>query len=173
MSTHQPFQPWQRCALAFLVLLVAPGPSQAWERAPETTCYSYYLPDLETYGSLDEALKEPLEVERLELRGHDLSAVPSEIVRLENLKVLILSNNRLTELPPELSRLSQLQALSLGSNQIQRWPSVVGELSQLRALSLDSNGLEALGPEIGRLQHLRALGLSNNSLRGLVSGAGG
>ena len=45
------------------------------------------------YQSLEEALKEPAKVVRLNLKGRALKAVPPEVLNLPNLQALILWNN--------------------------------------------------------------------------------
>src|SRR4051812_46486990 len=60
---------------------------------------SIRLDTLSGFTSLEEALKHPEEVIKLELRKKKLKAFPPEIFQFTNLQYLDLSKNNITEIP--------------------------------------------------------------------------
>jgi internalin A len=101
-----------------------------------------------------------------------LTALPSEISQLTDLRTLRLDGNRLTALPSEIGQLTSLQMLRLDGNELTALPSEIGQLTGLRTLRLDGNDLTALPSEIGQLTSLQILRLSGNRLTALPSEIG-
>ena len=116
-----------------------------------------------TRATLDRAGR----VVRLNLRGNQLQALPSEIGQLSSLTSLSLRGNQLQALPPEIGQLSNLTELNLVENQLQALPPEIGQLSNLTELNLWGNQLQALPPEIGQLSSLTSLSLGGNQLQAL------
>ena len=92
-------------------------------------------PDENRYTSLDEALKNPARVRRLDLSGKQLDKLPASIGRLTNLVELSLSDNKLTALPPEMGRLTKLTSLAANDNKLKSLPAEIGTLVHLDSLS--------------------------------------
>ncbi|MFI5333759.1 MAG: leucine-rich repeat domain-containing protein [Chlamydiales bacterium] len=74
---------------------------------------------------------------QLNLQGHHLDSLPSEICALSKLRLLNLSNNRLKALPQKFSELRQLRHLMLNGNKFSSPPTVVANLPRLRLLTVD------------------------------------
>jgi hypothetical protein len=91
------------------------------------------------YTSLDEALKEPLNVVRLNLSFNGLSDVPADIARCKNLQSLNLSNNGLAELPESIAHLEMLQYLSVSTNGLKKLPQALQKLKHLKTLDVSQN----------------------------------
>ena len=108
-------------------------------------------------------------LQRLSLSQINLRQLPSEIVHLTQLKSLDLSQNDLTYLPSEVSQLTQLEALDLSQNNLKQLPSEIVQLEQLRLLGLSQNKLSQLLPTVGQLSQLQILFLSENYLDQLPS----
>ena len=64
------------------------------------------------YTSIDDALKNPENVYRLNLEGQDLTVFPKTIGILKNLVELDLDGNILAEIPDEIGQLKNLEILS-------------------------------------------------------------
>ena len=89
------------------------------------------------YYSLEEALKDPLKVYRLDLALLKLTAIPPEIGKLENLVCLDLGFNRIATLPQEISKLKHLEYLNLiGTRYMAKLPAIVATLPSLKVLDL-------------------------------------
>lgn len=70
-----------------------------------------------------------------------------------------MSNNELTELPSDIDKLVNLEVLVLSTNQLKKLPSQIGSLRKLRELDLEENELECIPSDIGMLR----IKLSNKS----------
>ncbi len=143
------------------------------------------------YTSIEEALKEPEKVIRLNLSNQSLAEFPKGLSKFKNLEYLSLRNDHLTSLSPEISSLKKLKVLDLGGNDFSILPKafaklqnleelyldndknldvrrdieILGKLPKLKILHLDNDGIETLPPNIKKLSHLETLSLSNNLLR--------
>lgn len=125
---------------------------------------SLTLDTIQAYTSLEEALKNPDKVIKLELRKKKLKNFPKEIFQFKNLQYLDLSKNNIKEIPEEIEQLGSLQYLSLSKNKIESVPKQIGELTHLYFLNLNQNDLSALPPQIGKLSKLRNLDLWSNNI---------
>jgi internalin A len=103
----------------------------------------------------------------LDLSENQLASLPPEIARLTNLTFLVLSYNRLAALPPEITKLTTLMSLDLGYNQLKDLPQEITRLTNLTVLALRNNQLTGLPQEITRLTNLTYLDLSINQLTDL------
>lgn len=93
-----------------------------------------------------------------------LKAIPKEIGKLKELKVLDLSNNELTEIPKELCDLKNLKILDLKNNKLKQLPIEVALLKNLETLLLTNNSLEEIPVELINLPRLTTLDLKGNPL---------
>ena len=104
---------------------------------------------------------------RLDLRGCGLSAMPPEVLALEDtLEVLDLSGNALSTLPDGLSRLSRLHTLFASANRFTSLPEVLGRLPALDTLGLKANQLTEVPPS-ALAPSLRWLILTDNRITAL------
>ncbi len=151
------------------------------------------------YTNLQEALKKPKEVYKLDLSGKyqvrkstledaktifieledlnidirlSLTELPSGVGNLTELRELDVNTNLLGKLPNEIGRLRKIQILSLSYNELKRIPYSIGNLTKLEQLRLDNNKLIQLPTEIRMLVNLKLLDLYNNKLNNIPSGIG-
>jgi hypothetical protein len=122
------------------------------------------LENMNGFTSLEEALKNPDAVIKLDLQNNGMRALPPEIGRFRNLQYLNVSRNQLSELPREIGNLSRLQVLNASGNQIDVIPAELRRLQNLKQLNLATNLLKKLPPEIGNLPKLEFLDASENRL---------
>lgn len=122
------------------------------------------LENMNGFTSLEEALKNPDAVVKLDLQNNGMKALPPEIGRFRNLQYLNVSLNQLSELPREIGNLSRLQVLNASGNQIDVVPQELRKLQNLKQLNLATNLLKKLPPEIGSLTKLEFLDASENRL---------
>jgi len=122
------------------------------------------LDTLKTYTSLEEALKAPLEVYKLDLSKQKLTEFPTQIYAFKNLNVLHLNKNKLTLIPNEIKQLKYLQKISINKNKLEEWPTGFVYLEHLRELSMNRNYLSAIPANINRNKNLERLDLWSNDL---------
>jgi Leucine-rich repeat (LRR) protein len=125
---------------------------------------SILLKNTPTFTSIEEALKKPEEVIKLDLRRQKLKSIPPEVFTLTNLKYLELSKNKITEIPAEINKLTQLEYLNISDNKLISLHSEIGKLTKLKYLNIGENDIYSLPPEIGNLQNLILLDAWNNNL---------
>lgn len=116
------------------------------------------------YESLEEALKEPEKVYRLNLSQRNLTSVPPEIAQLKNLRVLSLFGNELSELPDAIAQLQNLESLDLGRNQFTKVPPQVLKLKKLKVLYLSANQIRELPPGFYKMTSLLLFDIAGNQI---------
>nr|XP_039267787.1 leucine-rich repeat protein SHOC-2-like [Styela clava] len=101
----------------------------------------------------------------LNVSHRGLTFLPQNFNEIENLKILLLNDNRLVLPPVELLSLcSCLEELVLDNNNFTLLPSGIGKFKALTILSANHTSLGALNPEIGELISLKELWLNDCSL---------
>lgn len=91
------------------------------------------------FTSLEEALKDPAKVYRLDLSHNGLAEFPMEIVKFTNLQSLNLSNNGIERVPAEIGGLKKLQKLNLSTNGLKKLPAEIASLKHLKMLDVSQN----------------------------------
>jgi len=125
---------------------------------------SLTLDTLNSFTSIEEALKQPDKVIKLELRKKKLKVFPPEIFQFKNLQYLDISKNNLTEIPDSIELLTQLQYLDISKNKLQVFSAKIGKLENLFYLNLNNNEFSAIPVTIGNLIKLRSFDLWSNNL---------
>ena len=118
----------------------------------------------EEYTSLNEALKDPDNVYKLNLRKQKLKEFPMGILKLKNLRELNLNKNKIKIIPEEIYKLKNLRYLNLARNKITSIPVEFFKLVNLKVLIINENDIEVIPPQIDRLQNLEILDLWGNNL---------
>jgi len=116
------------------------------------------------YTDLDEALKDPLSVIRLNLRKKKYKSFPKEILQLKNLQYLDISKNSIKELPDSITVLKDLQYLIASRTGLEMLPKTLGGLKNLRHLNLNQNEISVLPYSFGDLENLEIADLWSNNL---------
>ena len=104
-----------------------------------------------------------------------ITSIPSNIVKLVNLRFLHLAGNNIEKLPTSIKKLPKLSVLDLRENQISVLQNALfgdGFFKTLTALDLSFNHISELPPSFGKLR-VRRLNLSNNQLETLPTSFGG
>lgn len=130
------------------------------------------LENMQGVTSIEEGLKNPDAVVKLDLQNNGMKKLPPEIGRFRNLQYLNVSRNQLSELPREISNLTRLQVLNASGNQIDILPPELSRLQSLKQLNLATNLLKKLPPEIGKLTRLEFLDASENRLSQIPAALG-
>lgn len=134
--------------ILFLGFLLFLPNFEIWASTTDTT---------KIYTSLEEALKEPLSVKKLQLKKQKLKEFPTEILQLENLEYLDLSNNKISEIPKGIGSLKHLRTLKLHKNAFLTFPEVLTNLDSLENLDLSRNPIDEVPEPISNLQNLKEL----------------
>ncbi|XP_050466544.1 leucine-rich repeat protein 1 [Cataglyphis hispanica] len=121
----------------------------------------------------------PRMTEQLVLSGLDRKSFDRQILTLQSLRFLDLSNNKISFLPKELGTLPHLQALDLSYNNLGKsvqskwaWLEQIALRSNLNFLNLSNNLLTKLPTQIGWLKALKELKIRDNMLRQLPQNIG-
>lgn len=114
--------------------------------------------------SIEEGLKNPDAVIKLELRKQKLNDFPMEILQFKNLQYLDLSKNRIKEIPEAIDTLKYLQVFIMSKNKLEYLPKEIGNLSNLKYLNLNQNELYSLPAQMGKLDQLISLDLWSNNI---------
>lgn len=125
---------------------------------------SLTLDTLTAFTSIDEAMKHPEKVIKLELRKKKLKKFPAEIFKFTNLQYLDLSKNDIEDIPSEIGQLKDLQYFAISRNGLQEFPTQIGGLSNLYYLKANNNNLTSLPAEIGKLEKLKNFDLWSNDI---------
>lgn len=107
------------------------------------------------------------QAEELDLSNLDLTALPSSIGKLTDLKRLNLSKNNLQALPSAIGQLKKLEYLNLWSNSLLTLPEEVGQLKALIEIDLEDNYFAEIPKSLFQLTQLRILDIEHNGLTGL------
>lgn len=143
------------------------------------------------YVSLDEALKNPENVYRIDLSNQNLQVADSIWSKFTNLQYLSLKNDHLKEIPEGIGYLQNLKVLDLSGNDFKVLPStfsnliklqelflndekyfkfkknipVLSTIPNLKSLHIENDGLKSLPKDIYKLSHLESLYLNDNKFR--------
>jgi len=116
------------------------------------------------YKKLDEALKAPEQVYRLDLTKCKVLSSFKEYKQFVNLQELTIKRKKLDSIPDGVFDLVNLQMLNLTKNRISKLDTRIGEMVNLRELKLGDNLIPSLPKEIKNLQDLKNLELWANEI---------
>ncbi|XP_019626356.1 PREDICTED: leucine-rich repeat-containing protein 27-like [Branchiostoma belcheri] len=106
-----------------------------------------------------------LGADTLDLSRRQLTSIPDEIFRLQDLEYLYLEGNYLSEIPDYFfTYLPNLKWLDLRRNRLKHLPATVGSHRCLKTLLLEGNELTSLPLELGQVMTLKGLNLRDNPL---------
>lgn len=125
---------------------------------------SLTLDTVTAFTNLEDALKTPDKVIKLELKRKKYKTFPKEILAFKNLQYLNLSKNSIRQLPEELGQLKNLQYLNISKNGLEELPPEIGELTNLYYLNANQNDLNSIPPQIGNLKKLKNMDLWSNNI---------
>lgn len=104
-----------------------------------------------------------VESNSLDLSSQNLQKLPQSALSDTSLELLDISDNELTgALPSEIGKLKNLRVLDASNNEMTGVPAEVGQLTNLEVLNLSNNKLTGLPYELGNLKNLNTLNLSGN-----------
>ena len=88
-----------------------------------------------------------------------------DLTVMQQLVSLKVANNKLKEIPTNIVKLNNLRVLDLSSNYFTEFPALICELTNLADLDLSFNMIEELPERIGNLTALSRLIITNNKLK--------
>ncbi|MEZ5009225.1 MAG: hypothetical protein R2753_13825 [Chitinophagales bacterium] len=123
------------------------------------------------YDNLEEALKNPEEVFRLNLSDQNLTMLPDNIWdKFKNLQYLSLRNDHLKEIPSGIGSLKNLEVLDLSNNDFKILPQSFSMLENLREIYLNEErnmDVEQSLDVIKDLPNLKIIHLENDNLESI------
>ncbi len=143
------------------------------------------------YTNVEEALKNPEKVYRLNLGNQKISLTDNDWSKFINLEYLSLQNDHLTEIPLAITNLKTLKILDISGNDFKTLPiefeklvnleelylnnekninlpktlAVLAQLPNLKTLHLENDNLSKLPAEILAFKNLENLYLNHNKLK--------
>lgn len=121
----------------------------------------------------------PRKVMELHLAGLERKSFDRNILKLQHLRVLNLSDNHITSLPKDLGTLPNLQELNLAQNLLFKcpktkwiWMEQLSVSKHLKLLDLSSNQLKEVPYQLGKLSALVTLRLNTNLIEFLPQSLG-
>lgn len=111
-------------------------------------------------------------LEKLNVQGNQLKALPAQLSKLRKLKTLDARNNQISDVHGNIGALSKLETLKLTKNNLSKLPASLWRLPNLKALHMSLNYLDTLPEDVRRLKKLEYLGLQANELTGLPQSIG-
>ncbi|RMG33574.1 MAG: hypothetical protein D6732_11955 [Methanobacteriota archaeon] len=106
----------------------------------------------------------PLSVEEIDLSWNDLKEIPSDVLKLENLRVLDLHSNNIASLPEKLASQKGLYFLDLSDNSLEGDLEILASFANLEFLLLKGNKIKEFPTSICHLKWLQKLDLSYNEI---------
>ncbi|XP_015109989.1 leucine-rich repeat-containing protein 7 [Diachasma alloeum] len=117
-------------------------------------------------------VRNPVELEELEMRNLDLPFVPKGIGKFKGLKRIDLGGNDLSWLSKEFCGLDKLETLIVDRNSLVEFPQDIGKLRNLKELRASENHLGSLPGSFGELKSLEILDLYDNNFSELPPALG-
>ena len=120
------------------------------------------------FNSLDEALKNPSKVYRLNLSNQKNTLSDSLWARFTNLEYLSLKNDHLKRIPAGIGLLKNLKVLDLSGNDFEILPLSFGKLKNLQELYLNDDKNFQFNKSIqilSKLPNLKSLHVDNDNLK--------
>lgn len=128
------------------------------------------LSDMEGISRLiveDDGRKIPItEVKNLHvfLNKNQISSIPDEIRKLDQVVFLYFEYNRLHDLPEALQDMDDLVGMYFTANEFNQIPPFVFQMRRLKKLQFSKNQIRVLPPEIGNLSELRHFNIAGNRI---------
>lgn len=116
------------------------------------------------YIALEDAMRHPTKVYKLNLSRMKLKTIPKEIYAFVNLQQLDLSYNEITEVQREIGILKNLQKLDLTHNKITELPATISLFRNLEEFLIGSNQLKTIPLGVAQLKKLLLLEVEENKI---------
>lgn len=96
-----------------------------------------------------------------------LSIIPNELLELNQIEFIDLSNNAISELPDDFFRLTNLKNINLSCNVFAEIPDVLSQMPKIDCLNLCNNPINVFPYWLCKMQALKSLSLGFNGTRDL------
>lgn len=114
--------------------------------------------------ALPSSLADLPRLKAISLKSNEFKVFPEVLLQITRLTELILSENQLKVLPDGISSLRHLKVLELSdNNELTALPNGFCDLTALTRLKAENCGLESLPEDFGELSALQELDISHNS----------
>lgn len=120
---------------------------------------------IEDENGLNEIIYRIYSLNFLEVSKTSLSVLSMKIKDLENLRALMLYDNKLKQIPKEIGLLKKLKTLDLSNNQIENLPTEISQLTELQSLNIINNKISNLPKDLSKWSNLIVIKFSHNKFR--------
>ncbi|MGE5355097.1 MAG: COR domain-containing protein [Deltaproteobacteria bacterium] len=104
-------------------------------------------------------------IESIVLRNQNLYNIPQHVFSNSEIKYLDLSNNNITILPPEISKLNNLEFLYLNNNQLKNLPLELFGLKSLKVLEIRNNNIKELPDLFSSFENIETFNCQSNPIQ--------
>eukprot|EP00961_Rhodomonas_salina_P237192 3205934-Rhodomonas_salina.1 len=105
---------------------------------------------------------------KADLAGFDLETIPPQVLEMQSIEALDLSDNTLDKLPPSIVTFTGLMKLKLdGNKELRDLPKTMRAMTSLKEFSIGGNEVKSMPEEIFRLTNLTKLRFADNLLEGI------
>ena len=107
---------------------------------------------------------------KLPFSDFELQDIPAAVFAINNLSVLVLSNNRIGNCPKELCDFANIKEIYLNNNALRKLPSNIGKLGSLEVLHVQFNQIVELPNSLRHCESIVDLRVNDNLLIALPPG---
>ncbi len=107
----------------------------------------------------------PQNLKSLILKDNRFRCFPANVSSMKELKYLDLSNNRIRNVNFDFSNLKYLHYLDLSNNKIKELPNSISNLQNLQELNLEGNKFKTINYNICSLKNLKLLNIRKNKIK--------
>jgi leucine-rich repeat protein SHOC2 len=123
----------------------------------------YGSPNVPIFSSWKEALKEGEQVRKINIKNEILIEKLDKIDKIPNTQIIKISDNQLTYIPREIGKLNQLFVFISMNNPIEKIAKEISGCKSLMYLILDGTALDTLPESLASLRSLELLAINKNT----------
>lgn len=117
------------------------------------------------FAALFENMSKNNTIVKLDISECNIGRLPSEIGKINSLKILLLGNNNLKEISTmDKNSLKNIKEIDFSLNAFTEFPESICDLVSLESLTFDDNKIEKITNNINKLVNLKEIGIGGNPI---------